>query len=215
MKDSRGLRVALSCAVLGGLLVAGSAYVLKGPILEGYYLRKLASKESQGREAAAMELARLRSYRAAEPILRLAIEVELYEQGFDVPRPPGSTPRINRYEEALKELGGRALPALVKARKAGDLVKARKAGGIVRRLLGETLERVSGDEVGSDPRLRAAVLEALRDPANEIRWQAAQAVGRTRPLPAEAVPLLEALLEDGSGDVRRAAAEALGRPPRV
>jgi HEAT repeat protein len=53
--------------------------------------------------------------------------------------------------------------------------------------------------------------DALRDPDPELRWRAAEALGRIGPGARDAVPDLTAALKDPDEAVRRWAAWALGR----
>jgi HEAT repeat protein/lysophospholipase L1-like esterase len=62
-----------------------------------------------------------------------------------------------------------------------------------------------------DPSAVTALCDALRDPAGDMRWQAARALGRIGPAAHPCAPSLLKALKDASSDVRMAALRALPR----
>jgi len=115
-------------------------------------------------------------------------------------RRPGFTgARLWFAQQALRELGARSVPALVKV--------ADDQSPIVRRLAVETLGGIGEPASGAVPSLAAK----LQDPDEFVRRAAAYALGRMGAAAKSAIRALRANLQDTSGTVRAAAAVALVR----
>lgn len=149
--------------------------------------RLLEASELEARVAAAAALARISpdTPGIAEPLVASLRYNRGFSQWFA--------------QQALRELGARSVPALVKV--------ADDPSPIVRRLAIETLGGI-GEPAGE----AAPVLSVkLQDPDEWVRRAAADALGKMGAAAKSAVPALRATLQDTSGTVRAAAAIALVR----
>jgi HEAT repeat protein len=135
--------------------------------------------------------------------------------------------------ELLGEIGAPAragVPALVTALRDPDAhvrtVAAASLGAIGPAAAGEAIPALS-ERLHGDDRLAAikalcgfgaeakpvvpALIELLRDPSEEVRWNAALTLGKIGPGAQAAVPALIAALKDTDANVREHAAESLGQ----
>ncbi len=104
--------------------------------------------------------------------------------------------------KALGKIGPAAVPALIKALRHSDDRWLR--GGAAK-----SLGRIGTEEAMPE------LIEALGDPYDDVRLNAAEALGKIGPAAKQAVPALIETLGDPEHNVRVNAAEALGKIGRV
>ncbi|MGE3807476.1 MAG: HEAT repeat domain-containing protein, partial [Gemmataceae bacterium] len=102
--------------------------------------------------------------------------------------------------QALRKIGAKALPELVKAMSAKDATSTLKARG-AETMIG--ISPLSDDALG-------VLLKGIEDPDVYVRVQSAIALGKSDTHAPKAVPVLAAALKDDSDVVRLLAINALG-----
>ena len=150
-------------------------------------VKLLRDEDWRVRDAAAIALGKMKAASAVVGLL------ETIRQGR--PGPFGGGANTQVIGDAIREIGGAAVPVLIDALSDDDW----RVRLLVVDLLGDVAEPDSG----------SALAGALRDPEWRVRWRAADALGKMGD--QSAVPDLLEMLSDHSKDVRVSSCWALGK----
>ncbi len=214
MKRPNKKAIVVSVALVGIAVFLAAGFALKPAILERWYIWELGSEDKALRKRAADNLGEMKSVRALPQLMKLFRE------------------EASTVSQALVQIRRPAVPALIRELKDQDGDRTSAAGTLSSigpeareavPVLIETLRRQDDRQWATRdncvlalariaPESKAvvrALVDALKDPNENVRYTAAAWLGKLGSVAQEAIPALKETVKDKHEFVRRHAAEAL------
>jgi len=211
---SKGKRLTNLIVALGVAVLAAAGYAFKDKVVEQWYIWELESEDKAVRKRAANNLGEMKSVRALPQLMKLF-------------RNEAST-----VSHALVQIGRPAVPFLIRELDDQDGDRTSAAGTLssigpeareaVPALIGTVRRQDDWQWAARDNSVLAlakiapeseavveALMDALNDPNENVRYSAAAWLGNLGAVARKAVPALKETLKDKHGFVRRHASEAI------